>query len=159
MHLPSLHHFRRNLELYRIGKDASFGMIIYQWKSAQPVFLLIKHRQGHWDFPKGHPEGSELPIETAIREAAEEVGLSGLKPTKNKTFEEIYQFRIWGKKISKSVTFWLAEVVNPEVQIQPSEIAEYKWATATEGLQLITFDAGKQLLTQAQQYLQSRESS
>ncbi len=156
MRLPSIHHFRRNLELYRSGIDESFGMILYQWKQRKPLFLAIKHQQGHWDFPKGHPEGSEDPFQTAVREVEEEVGVSGLKPEKNKQFQEKYEFKVWGRKIMKQVTFWIAEAQNVDVQIQQTEIAEYKWITLEEGLELITFEAGKALLTQVSEYLQSK---
>lgn len=153
--LPSLHHFRRNLDLYRTGVDASFGMIIYRWQAGKPVFLTIKHQQGHWDFPKGHAEGHEKPLEAATREVAEEVGLTGLKPEKGVTFLEKYTFRIWGKKINKIVTFWLAESNVAEIQVQQLEIEAYKWVTLAEGLQLITFEAGRTVLTEAAKYLES----
>ncbi len=156
LQLPSLHHFRRNLDLYRSGIDASFGMIIYQWKAGKPVFLTIKHKTAHWDFPKGHAEGSEEPLEAATREVAEEVGLTHLRPEKNVTFQEKYTFRVWGKAVHKVVTFWLAEAHSEDIQIQQLEIEDYKWVTVAEGLQLITFEAGKQVLTQAAEYLQSK---
>ena len=156
MRLPSIHHFRRNLDLYRTGLDASFGMIVYKWRNKKPVFLSIRHQEGHWDFPKGHAEGSEEPYQTACREVEEEVGLSNLNAEKDKTFQEKYDFKIWGRKISKVVTFWLAEVQNADVQIQQTEIAEFKWITLEEGLALITFPAGKALLTEVSQYLESK---
>ncbi len=154
--LPTLHHFRRNLELYRSGIDASFGMIIYRWSAGQPLFLVIKHNQGHWDFPKGHAEGSEEPLEAANREVAEEVGLSNVKPNPDTTFQEKYIFRVWGKKISKVVTFWLAETSETDIQVQQAEIEAYKWVSLAEGLELITFEAGRTLLTQVSQHLQSK---
>jgi 8-oxo-dGTP pyrophosphatase MutT (NUDIX family) len=131
-------------------------MIIYQWKDSKPHFLTIKHQQGHWDFPKGHAEGNEKPLEAAIREVEEEVGLSHLKPEKNVTFQEKYSFKVWGKKVDKVVTFWLAETNSTDIQVQQLEIEDYKWVTLAEGKQLITFEAGKQLLTQADEYLQSK---
>lgn len=154
--LPSLHHFRRNLELYTTGVDASFGMILYRWKQGKPSYLAIKHQQGHWGFPKGHAEGGEQPLETAIREVEEEVGISELKPEKEKTFEEKYEFKVWGRKVAKVVTFWLAEAQQADVQVQQTEIAEYKWITLEEGLELMTFEAAKKVLTEVDTYLKAK---
>jgi 8-oxo-dGTP pyrophosphatase MutT (NUDIX family) len=131
-------------------------MIIYRWKAGHPVFLTIKHQQGHWGFPKGHAEGKEKPLEAANREVAEEVGLTELKPEKGVTFQEKYAFRIWGKKIHKVVTFWLAETDQSDIQVQQAEIESYKWVTLAEGLELITFEAGKTVLTEAAGYLEKK---
>ena len=139
-----------------MGTDASFGMIIYRWQKGQPLFLIIKHQVGHWDFPKGHPEGSEEPLESAQREVAEEAGLTDLKIEKLPPFEEKYSFKIWGRRIQKTVTLWLAESTTADVQIQATEIAEFKWVTLAEGQHLITFEVAKQLLTKAHEYLQSK---
>ncbi|CAN5300979.1 bis(5'-nucleosyl)-tetraphosphatase [soil metagenome] len=156
MRLPSIHHFRRNLDLYRTGIDESFGIIVYKWRSKKPLFLAIRHQQGHWDFPKGHAEGNEKPIEAALRETQEEVGLTGLKVEKNKTFQEKYEFKVWGRRVSKVVTFWISESQHADVEIQQTEIAEFKWITLEEGHELITFEAGKILLTQVAEYLQTK---
>lgn len=44
--------------------------------------LLIRRRdEGTWIFPKGHVEGKETDKEAAIREVAEETGISGIKPS------------------------------------------------------------------------------
>ncbi|WP_293173184.1 NUDIX hydrolase [Oceanithermus sp.] len=37
--------------------------------------LLIRDRNGYWVFPKGHVEPGEAPLETALREVAEETGV------------------------------------------------------------------------------------
>jgi len=54
-------------------KERSFGAVVVDEKGR---YLLVKHRYGgHWDFPKGHMEGDESPLEAALREVLEETGL------------------------------------------------------------------------------------
>lgn len=40
---------------------------------------LMIFRRGHWDLPKGTIEKTESPIDAALREVAEETGMSGLE--------------------------------------------------------------------------------
>ena len=55
--------------------DASFGVIPFKKiKGVWHVFLIC-HHDGHWGFPKGHPEGEETSIQAAERELFEETGL------------------------------------------------------------------------------------
>lgn len=159
MQLPTLSHFRRSLEVFRTGVDKSFGLVVYRYFQGQRLYLVIRHQKKHWAFPKGHPEGGEDPLETAKREVAEETGVTQLKIDTEKSFEESYFFKLWRKKIHKTVCFWTAETESADVMIQLSEVSEFKWATAAEALELITFDVGKNLLTEVEQYLQSKESS
>ena len=42
-------------------------------------YLLLKHRAGHWNFPKGLIEKGEKLEQAALREVKEEAGLENLK--------------------------------------------------------------------------------
>ena len=56
--------------------EKSCGAIVYRKNRSQIELLLIKNRYGgHWSFPKGHVEGQETEIQTALREVKEETGL------------------------------------------------------------------------------------
>ena len=48
--------------------EKSCGAIVYRKSHGNTEILLIKHiNSGHWSFPKGHVEGNETEVETAIR--------------------------------------------------------------------------------------------
>ena len=58
-------------------REKSCGALVYRYEGDRLMLLLLRHRHGgHWSFPKGHVEGEETEIETALREIREETGLS-----------------------------------------------------------------------------------
>ena len=57
-------------------EEKSCGAIVFRCPADKLEVLLLKHRNGHWDFPKGHVEPGESEQETALREVREESGLT-----------------------------------------------------------------------------------
>lgn len=53
------------------------GVIPFRLGPAGWEFLIITSRKGHWIFPKGVIGKEESPRETALKECAEEAGISG----------------------------------------------------------------------------------
>ena len=58
--------------------DKSCGVVLFN----SGKVLLLRHSSissregGHWDFPKGHIDGDETEIQTALRELEEETGIA-----------------------------------------------------------------------------------
>ena len=58
-------------------EDKSYGIIVVLRKeSEEDRFLILRQTNGHWSFPKGHKEGDESDKESALRELAEETGIT-----------------------------------------------------------------------------------
>lgn len=75
--------------------DVSYGFIPIRWEKDHPQYLLlhsafITNPRAQWEFPKGHGEPGETPIQSACREFREETGLS--TPTILTGFESSYSF-------------------------------------------------------------------
>ncbi len=117
-------------------------------------FLLVQHTAGHWAFPKGHPDKGESPIDTALRELAEETGITDLVLTESPAFEEHYEFtKRSGKRVRKTVYYYLGRVGSQDVTIQPTELSAFAWGDASATRERISFNEGRALLDEVLRFL------
>jgi 8-oxo-dGTP pyrophosphatase MutT (NUDIX family) len=146
-----------------ITHDQAYGLIpIFTPPRQDRRYLLILHQKGHWALPKGHKELGETDLETACREVREETGLEDYTVLEEKKFTEQYQFQPSpGETIVKTVTYFVAQVSPtatgdcPKITVQQAEVADYRWCTFTEAIELSTFAANRQVLQDCEAYLQS----
>lgn len=131
-------------------KEKSCGAILYRKHKGIIEYLLIKSlANGHWGFPKGHIEEDETESQTALREIKEEVGLD---VELNTTFREEIHYTV-NENINKTVVFFIAEVINPEIKLQAIEISDFIWASFDACLDLIIHDSNKDVLKKAKDFL------
>ncbi len=145
----------RHFAVWLSGKDESFGAVPFQRKNGKLSFLLIQQHQGHWDFPKGHAEGKEKPLETAEREVREETGLKEFTLLPSPTFLVEYSFWKEQRRVHKRVTFFIAEVKGDSLALQAEEIRDAAWLPYDEAMTKITFPAGRKLLKQVNEFLKA----
>lgn len=131
--------------------DQSMGVIVFFRFPRSVKFLLIKHKKGHWSFPKGHADKGETKMEAALRELREETKITKIQLLKKRILlRESYKFTNGkGVKILKKVNYFIAEAKNKKVKIDLNEVVNYKWCTFGEGLKKITFNESKSILKKA----------
>ncbi len=127
--------------------EHSYGIIPLRRRDRFWETLLVKHRKGHWAFPKGHSDPDETPQETASRELYEETGLRVMRLFALEPLREFYIYKLEGSLIEKSVTYFLAEVEG-EVRLQAEEIEAFSWVSLQEAARLATFPEAKKLARQ-----------
>ncbi|MCS6813732.1 MAG: NUDIX domain-containing protein [Cyanobacteria bacterium] len=140
-------------------KDEAFGIVPVHRHPEGDRFLLIQHNAGHWGFPKGHAEAGESPLQAACREFTEETGIQMFTVIDDVSFTEHYVFQKDGQKIAKTVIYFPAWVQTTEVHHQEAEIKNYAWASFDQAMALITFPAARQVLHEAQTYLQTKQGN
>ena len=132
----------------KIKHEKSCGAVIFcQFPDGLRV-LLLKHRMGHWDFPKGHVKGNETETETALREVYEE---SGLKVALNTGFRETINYSP-RDQVSKDVVYFCGHCDEQEASnlaAQQSEIAVAQFMELDQAEKMITFDSGKEIFRKA----------
>ena len=55
--------------------EKSCGAVIFTFKDGQRLYLIEHTASGHTSIPKGHVEGNETHVETALRELKEEANI------------------------------------------------------------------------------------
>ncbi|HOZ81749.1 MAG TPA: NUDIX domain-containing protein [Bacteroidia bacterium] len=119
--------FKEFTKMFR-NIDAAGGVVYNHEKK-----LLLIHRLGKWDLPKGKMEDGESPETSAMREVCEETGVCNLeiiKPLRD-TFH-IYQQN--GEYILKR-TYWFEMITSSATNLLPQteeNITEVKWMTKEE---------------------------
>lgn len=131
----------------------SAGFIIFRVREGKVEYLLLLNSKGHWDFPKGHVEGSERLIEAAKRETEEEAGIKDLEiiPLFHETIR--YWYIENGEKVSKEVHFFLAKV-KEDVKVKISlEHKDYRWLSFGDAMKLIKFKEQRDVFNKAHKYV------
>lgn len=119
-------------------ENSAGGIIICKdgntWK-----ILLMKDRKGEWTFPKGRGEGQEDAQTTALREVAEEVGITGLTVICELTPVTYWYFR--EQSVKKTVQYFLCRANVMQIPVVQTEegITEAKWVSFDEALSMIGY--------------------
>jgi len=94
--------------------------------------ILLIHRNGMWDLPKGKLEGSEKPEEGAIREVQEECGIENIE-LGNHIADTFHTYHLGGFRILKQ-TFWYSmhSEDNNFTPQQEEGIDQVKWVPLKE---------------------------
>tara|TARA_B100001094_G_C17867827_1_gene640603 strand:- start:54 stop:497 length:444 start_codon:yes stop_codon:yes gene_type:complete len=130
--------------------ETSCGFILVNYDS----ILLLQYPQGHWSFPKGHVEGSDLDNhETATRELKEETGINSLKVESSWESRTEYTFRKKGRMTSKQVFWYIATTDEVEVKLS-EEHTSYLWLNFEDTESMLTFKQEKELLRSAIKHME-----
>lgn len=135
----------------------SAGIITYFIKDNKPLYLLLHHTAGHWDFPKGTMEPGETKEETAIRELYEETGLKADLDTAFEATSNYFYTHYTHGIIPKTVYYFVGQTDTQEVVLS-HEHTDYVWLPYREALEKITHDRSKKILEEADNYIGSKLS-
>ena len=125
----------------------SFGIIPVR-ATLSGVEMLLIHMYGsaggtHWTFPKGRPEAGESPVQSALRECQEEVGVVPQTIWEQTPLIESYTFTHNDVQIEKTVTYFIGLVTDGALTLQPEEIKEALWLPIQNVAEYLTHDSAK----------------
>lgn len=140
-------------------KEVSAGIILYfkNSKNKKINYLLLKYKgltgKIYWGLVKGQQEKGEPILKTAKREVKEETGLTIKKIDPSFKREESYFFKRDNHLIFKKVIYFLAKTPSKKISLS-KEHMDYKWVTLEEAKKLLEFKNLKEILENAEEYLQ-----
>ncbi len=149
----------------RAKQERSAGGVVFrvapEADGAQPrvLFLLIRDSYRNWGFPKGHVEKGEPPEQAALREVAEETGLSGLS-LRGEIDTIDWYFRFRGRLIHKYCHFYLIESASEATCPQREEgITACRWLPLDEALEMISYANARDVLRRAAELMNGAVTS
>ena len=131
--------------------EKSCGFVAYKEKDDIRLYLIVRASNGEYGFPKGHIELNETEYETAIRELKEETNVE-VQVINGFRRQIEYKFPNKANVIKQSVYF-LGKCTSVDVVCQKSEISEALFVPIGVALELLSFENTKNILKEADSYL------
>jgi 8-oxo-dGTP pyrophosphatase MutT (NUDIX family) len=143
----------------RAVREYTAGGVVFRRVDERIEILMIQDRLGRWTIPKGHVEEGESLEQTAVREVAEETGLTHLR-LGEKLDKLHFFYRKEGKLIFMTTFVFLMEALGDTDAIVPEDsegIVDAKWFDSERALGLIEYRDTEKLFRLGIAKLQSGE--
>jgi 8-oxo-dGTP pyrophosphatase MutT (NUDIX family) len=134
-----------------VTRAFSAGGILLRHTPGGHELLLGRRRRerdgGTWSLPKGTPDGDETPEQTALREVREE---TGLEVRILDTVGDIhYRFVRAGRRVEKTVHYFLMEAVGGDLALHDHEFEEVRWFDVAEAEAVMSFATERDIVSRA----------
>lgn len=131
--------------------EKSCGAIVFTYIDGVRHYVIVKQVDGHHGFPKGHVEGDESEMMTALREIKEETGLEP-KLLNGFRYEDSY---LLPHKLDtlKEVIYFIGEYRDQTFVPQASEITQIKLLKFTEAYHSLEYYSLRKALSLAEHFL------
>jgi 8-oxo-dGTP pyrophosphatase MutT (NUDIX family) len=116
-------------------------------------YLLLRgSRDGCWGLPKGKVDPGETDEQAARRELAEETGITDFNPQTGFEHTITYWFTRDGRKIHKTVRYFLAGVKSREAKVS-REHSELGWFSLEQAKERIIFANLREVVKKADEFI------
>lgn len=139
----------------------SAGGIVIRYQGASPQFVVgRRQRDGDgvtWTLPKGTPDAGETLEQTALREVTEETGL------RVRILGPLDAIQYWfvrdGRRIHKTVHYYLMEPTGGDLAGHDQEFDEVRWVAFQDAPALLSFETERSLVELAARHLPGSNSA
>jgi len=139
--------------------ETSAGGVVINNERTKIALIGRLDRRGRllWSLPKGHIEEGETPEQTAVREVAEETGISSKVVRPLGTID--YWFVADNRRIHKTVHHFLLQATDGELSDADVEVTEVAWVALDELDERLAYADERRLVRKARELLSGQEDS
>jgi 8-oxo-dGTP pyrophosphatase MutT (NUDIX family) len=133
--------------LRRVEETSAGGLVVDGTDMAARAALIGRlDRRGRlrWSLPKGHVEAGETTEAAAIREVAEETGITGRVLAPLGTID--FWFVAEGRRIHKTVHHFLLMAQSGELSDEDIEVEQVEWVPLSELAERLAYDDERRLI-------------
>ena len=102
-----------------------------------------------WGLPKGGIEEGETPAQAAVREVAEETGITAIVDQELGSIDYAFYSRESGGRIHKTVHYFLMRAVGGDTSQHDEEVREARWVRLHDALQMMTYPNEREMVRRA----------
>ena len=150
--MTAIHERSAGVIPYRVGGDRSLSYLVLH-------SATVRNPRAKWEFPKGGMEPGETSRQTAAREFHEETGLTDWAFRDGFERGLSYTYIRRGRKVLKTVTYFLAEVLDDTPLCRSPEHVEdplghwFHWGSFEQVSRLLYHAKIRQLFAEADAWL------
>ena len=151
--MTAIHEHSAGVIPYRIDPDRGIRLYLVLHSAT------VRNPRAKWEFPKGGMEADETTLETAGREFREETGLTDWFFRDGFVRSLTYTYVRRGRKVLKTVTYYLVEVLGNSPPIQSIEHDQdalghwFHWGSFGEISRLLYHAKIRQVFAEADEWL------
>jgi 8-oxo-dGTP pyrophosphatase MutT (NUDIX family) len=131
----------------------SAGGVVVRQDDRLEVCLINPVGRKVWGLPKGGVEPGETAAQAAVREVAEETGMSGVVERELGSIDYWFYARDRGGRIHKTVHYFLVRATGGSTAAHDHEVQEARWVSASEALRLMTYPNEREMVRKAAEAL------
>jgi len=133
-------------------EQISAGGVAFRLNKAEIEVAIVAVKPSlRWQLPKGLIDEGESEEKAAVREVSEEAGIECEIIEKIETVEYWYFATQKGKRVRyhKFVHFFLLRFISGDVRNHDYEIAEARWVSPDEAIEMLAFKSEKDVVKKA----------
>ena len=131
----------------------SAGGVVVRTDAGVEVCLIRPTGRTVWGLPKGGIESGETLAQAAVREVAEETGISGVVAAELGTIDYSFYSREQNSRIHKTVHYYLMRATGGDTADHDHEVSEARWVSVREALRLMTYPNEREMVRRAAEAL------